>query len=315
MRNVLSLLIFLALLTPVMGQQDPHFTQYMFNSLYYNAAAAGVDGSTRASAFVRSQWIGYEPSFGAGGAPNSQMISFSAPLYKLKSGVGGYILNDHLGPQNNLQVQGMYAYHHALRNGKLSAAVKAGFYAQTLNFGLYRPVDPNDPLLSKTGKESQVRPDLGVGVMYSAEKFYGGVSFDHLIKSEFDFGVNQRSALSTAMNITGGYYYDVNLDITLNPSFLVKSDLKTYSFDLSLLGIYKETMWGGLSFRQSEAMILLVGYSFMKDKSMRAGFALDYIIKDQAAKQPASLEFMLSYDLPVNPGAGKKVIRTPRYRH
>ena len=74
-------------------------------------------------------------------------------------------------------------------------------------------------------------------------------------------------------------------------------------------------MWGGLAFRQSEAASLLLGYSLLKDKSLKLGTAVDFIVKDQAAKENFSLEVMLSYDLPVNPGSGKKVVRTPRYRH
>ena len=45
------------------------------------------------------------------------------------------------------------------------------------------------------------------------------------------------------------------------------------------------------------------------------GKALYYTIKDQKAKSATSHELMLSYQLPVNPGSGKKVVRTPRYRH
>jgi len=47
---------------------------------------------------------------------------------------------------------------------------------------------------------------------------------------------------------------------------------------------------------------------------MRLGYSLDYIVKDQAAKQVTSHELMLIYELPVVAGAGKKVVRTPRYR-
>ena len=74
-------------------------------------------------------------------------------------------------------------------------------------------------------------------------------------------------------------------------------------------------MWGGLAFRQGEAGSLLLGYSLLKDKSLKMGTAIDFIIVDAQAKENFSLEFMLSYDLPVNPGSGKKVVRTPRYRH
>jgi type IX secretion system PorP/SprF family membrane protein len=83
------------------AQQDALFTQYMFNNLYLTPAFAGVDGVTRFSAIHRSQWLGYQSSFGDGGAPTTTMASFNTPIYKLRSGAGVYILNDKLGPQNN----------------------------------------------------------------------------------------------------------------------------------------------------------------------------------------------------------------------
>jgi type IX secretion system PorP/SprF family membrane protein len=307
--------LFLALIIKSMAQQDPQFTQYMFNTLYYNPGFAGTEGVTKLTAMHRSQWLGYSPSFGGGGAPTTQIISMTAPIFKINSGFGAYIINDKLGPQNNLEAQASYAYHLGIKESKLSFGIRVGLFSQTLNFDQYRATDPNDPLLKASGKESQVRPDLSGGVFFRKEKYYAGISFNHLIKSEFDFGVNQRSALEQHYYLTGGYIYQVSFDLKFQFSTLVKTDLTQTSFDLSGLAFYKDTMWGGLSFRQSEAAILLLGYSFLKDKSLKLGYALDYVVKDQNAKQPTSHELMLSYELPVNPGSGKKVVRTPRYRH
>ena len=66
------------------AQQDPLFTQYMFNNLYMTPAFAGVDGVTRFTAVHRSQWLGYQSSFGDGGAPTTQLVSFNTPIYKLQ---------------------------------------------------------------------------------------------------------------------------------------------------------------------------------------------------------------------------------------
>jgi len=108
--------------------------------------------------------------------------------------------------------------------------------------------------------------------------------------------------------------YQVNFDLKFQFSTLIQSDLIKTSFNLTSLAYLKDTMWGGLSFRQGESVSLLMGYTFLKDKSMRLGYSLDYIVKDQAAKQVTSHELMLIYELPVTAGAGKKVVRTPRYR-
>lgn len=298
------------------AQQDPHFTQYMFNTLYYNPGFSGVEGIAKATAMHRSQWLGYEPTVGGGTAPTTQFISFTAPIFKLNSGFGAYVINDELGPQNNLEVQASYAYHLGIRESKLSLGVRVGMYSQTLNFDLYRATNPDDPLLrDNTGRASQIRPDLSVGAFFRKEKYYAGVSFNHLINSEFDFGVGQRSALQNHMYITGGYFYQVSFDLRFQFSTIIKTDFTKTSFDVSGLAYLKDTMWGGLSFRQSEAAILLLGYSFLKDKSLKFGYSLDYVISAQEAKQPTSHEFMLSYELPVNAGSGKKIVRTPRYRH
>ena len=298
------------------AQQDPQFTQYMFNSLYVTPAFAGVEGVTQLTAMHRSQWLGYESSFNDGGAPTTQLISFNSPIYKLKSGFGVYAVNDKLGPQNNIEAHAMYAYHLGLKDSKLSFGLKVGFYSQAINYDQYRAIHPDDPLLSgRTGKESQIRPDVGFGMFYRAEKFYLGAGINHLTRAEFDFGINQaRNALENHLNFTGGYYYEVNFDLTLTPTVLVKTDFKEYSFDLGVIGTLKDKMWAGLSFRQSEAANVLLGYSFLKDKSLRFGYAIDIVVKDQEAKENFSHELMLSYQLPVY-ATGKKVVRTPRYRH
>lgn len=298
------------------AQQDTQFSQYMFNNLFVSPAYAGVEGVTQLTAFHRSQWLGYQSSFGGdGGAPTTQMISFNTPIFKLRSGFGAYVLNDQLGPQNNQEVQLSYAYHLGIKESKLSFGIQLGAYSQTINGSHYRYIQNNDPLIIE-GKESQVRPDLGLGLYYRSEKYYLGMGVNHLLRSQFDFGQNiSRGALQNQINFTAGYFYEVNFDLKLNPTILVKTDLKQYSFDVGVIATLKDQMWAGLSFRQSEAAILMLGYSFLKDKSMKLGYSIDFIVKDAQAKQPTSHELMLSYQLPVNPGSGKKVVRTPRYRH
>ncbi|HYG04409.1 MAG TPA: type IX secretion system membrane protein PorP/SprF [Chryseosolibacter sp.] len=297
------------------AQQDPQFTQYMFNNLYLTPAYAGVDGVTQVTVFHRSQWLGYESSFGDGGAPTTQMVNFTTPVFKLRSGFGFYATSDKLGPQTNNEIQTMYAYHLGIKDSKLSIALKAGVYSMSINGRHYRYIDQGDELINE-GKVSQILPDLGFGLFYRSEKYYAGLSVNHLLRSQFDFGVNKsRNALENHMNFTAGYFHEVNFDLKVSPSILVKTDLKEYSFDLGIIATLKDKMWAGLSFRQSEAANVLLGYSFLKDRSLRLGYAIDVVVKDREAKENFSHEMMISYQLPVNPGTGKKVVRTPRYRH
>ncbi len=297
------------------AQQDAQFSQYMFNSIYITPAAAGGDGVSRFIAMHRSQWLGYQSSFDERGAPTSQFISFNAPIHKLNSGAGGYILHDKLGNLNNFQAQAMYAYHLGIGESKLSFGIKLGVFAQTVDGGEYRYIQEGDDLIIN-GKETQVRPDVALGMMYRNEKFYAGFGVNHITNATFDFGKNgSRNALERHLNFTAGYYYDVSFDLQIMPTVLVKTDFNEYSFDLGAIATYRNTMWGGLSFRQSEALNVILGYALLKDKSLKLGYSIDIVLIDKQAKSGSSHELMLTYDLPISPGSGKKIIRTPRYRH
>src|SRR5258708_26460474 len=205
------LIVFAARLS---AQQDPQFTQYMFNTIYYNPGFSGVEGVTKISALHRSQWLGYSPTYGGGGAPTTQLITFSTPIFKLNSGFGALVSHDNLGPFNNLEAQASYAYHLGVKNSKLSFGLRGGVYSQTVDFNMYRTFDANDPLLGdKTGSLTQVRPDMAAGIFCKKEKFNLDSGFSHLLPSPFTFLLTQRHSLQTHTYITGGYMYQVNFDL------------------------------------------------------------------------------------------------------
>lgn len=302
------------------AQQDPQLTLYMFNNLYYNPAFAGAEGVTRVSAIHRSQWLGYQATFDDGSAPQTQVLSMTAPIYRILPGASGFgfnVVNDKLGPLTNLQIQTSFAYHLGIKKSKLSFGVKLGMYSQSLDYDLYRFIHAEDPLLKdQAGKESQIRPDLSMGVLFRTEKYYAGLSFNHLLKSEFDFGISeQRNPLENHAYLTFGYIHKVNFDVTLRPSMLVQTDFNQFNFTIGGLIDYKDKMWGGMSFRQGEDVNAMFGYNFLKDRSLGVGSSFGYVVKGQDGKQPTTVEILVKYTLPVSPGGGKKIVRTPRFRH
>lgn len=303
------------------AQQDGQITLYMFNDLYFNPAFAGVEGVTKISALHRSQWLGYQATFDDGTAPTTQVLSMTSPIYRLLPGTSGFgvnIVNDKLGIQNNLQIQGAFAYHIGIKKSKLSVGVRFGIYSQSFDTDKLRPNEENDVVIDaiRNSGESQVRPDMAFGLYYRAEKVYAGISVNHLLKAEFDFGTDSvRNPLEQHYYLTGGYIHQVNFDLKLKPSLMIQTDLNTFNFTIGGVVVYKEKINAGLAFRQSEDANLIIGYNFLKDKSLSVNYSFGYIIKDQDAKQPTSHDFMLSYTLPVSPGGGKKIVRTPRFRH
>ena len=298
------------------AQQDPQFSQYMFNGLFLNPATSGVDGLTRFQLIARSQWTGYQGTFDQSGGLNTQIVSLNTPILRWKSGAGVYIVHDQIGPYINLQTQVSYAYHFPVKNGKLSLGVSGGFYSQAIDFTKYRFLEALDPLNTQN-IESQIRPDLALGIHYRAEKYYLGVGANHLLKPKFNFGLKQPldNELATNIYATGGYSYDLTYQIVLTPSVLFKTDLNTVSVDVNAIATYNQKFWGGLGYRQGDAAIVLLGFNAMKDNALRLGYAFDYTVIAQAAKRPTSHEFMLTYTLPPPVPGKKAVTRTPRFRH
>src|ERR1700753_3851287 len=77
------------------AQQDPQFSQYMFNPLYLNPAYAGSRGIMNGALEFRKQWVGW-----GDGAPTTEVLSINTPTKKGKVGLGLEVINDAIGPKN-----------------------------------------------------------------------------------------------------------------------------------------------------------------------------------------------------------------------
>jgi len=115
------LLLFTLCSVSMYAQQDPQFTQYMYNTMSVNPAYAGSNGHLTALLLHRSQWVGVN------GAPNTQVLAVDTPLEN-KLGVGGIISRDALGPSSEISVDGNVSYTIQLdsANSKLSFGMKLG---------------------------------------------------------------------------------------------------------------------------------------------------------------------------------------------
>ena len=74
------------------AQQDPMYSQYMFNTLAFNPAYAGSADVFTAMALSRNQWVGFD------GAPATQTLSLNSPLPGGKLALGGNLIHDVAGP-------------------------------------------------------------------------------------------------------------------------------------------------------------------------------------------------------------------------
>ena len=303
------------------AQQDPQFSLYMYNPVYYNPAAAGSEGVSRIQITQRMQYLGYQTS-GSGdenAAQSTQMVSFNMPLASIKSGIGFYALNDKYGPSVNQAVQVSYAYRLALKNGTLAIGVQAGMFNRGYDFNQFRPNDPGDPLLP-SGRINQFKPDIGAGVYYNTTDYWLGVSMTHLNKAKYSYIADRFTDPSDSKAyLTAGYRLGMGYNIDLQPSVLVQystaSGLPGSTVALNLLGTYDNRIWAGLGYRLKDALMLTAGINLMRNNALRVGYALDIVTSGTQIKSPTSHEILLSYALPAPDARKKPIIRTPRFRY
>jgi type IX secretion system PorP/SprF family membrane protein len=347
---LLSIIIFLTYIVSN-AQQDAQWSQYMFNSLYYNPGSAGMEGITRFNFISRTQWVGYQgtqtTSNGShikGGSPNTQILSVNSPLpplfnKKFQHGAGLYMLYDTKGPLRNLDFQFSYAPHFKLGKGTLGTGIRIGFTSQKI-VDQYIVVDQSDPIYqilhSGNGRITKNAPDFAAGLWYKTNKYYAGLSFDHLSQSKLTYqrnGIAFNTNLANHMYITGGYNFDMGL-LRITPSTIIQTDLNELTYLFGALATYNNKMWAGLNFRQSFAhrdeakkgktfsnddIVLYVGFNVLKNKkgedAVRLGYAFDFVTSGLSAKKRTSHEIMLSYMMASLISPPKPKVRTPRYRH
>lgn len=321
MVRVHTLLIGLLIVaTNVLAQQDPQFSQYNMNRAYFNPALITLDGASSVTLFSRSQWVGYETSFNdQGSAPTTQFLNFSTPLtlMKLPMSVGANLIFDQTGPLTQVIVQPSAAYTLSFPRGDLHLGIRPALINQRLDFAVLEFVDPND--VRNTGQmESDFVVDLDLGVGYSTEDFLIGLGVFHLLTPSYDYGLEDvnGATVNTAIlyNLYGEYYYQLTSSIQIIPNALIQTTINAFSYNAGVMARYNDKFWGGISYRDRDAVIFMVGYSFFENKSLGFGYSFDFIVDEQDAKATSSHEIHVRYVLPSLSTGSKKIIRTPRFR-
>lgn len=317
---VLVCLLLLLSLRPTFAQQDPQFSMYMYNPLYYNPAAAGSEGVSRLQLSHRTQYLGYQPTVtGDGGAQSTQLISFNVPLARYRSGLGIYAFNDRLGQITNQTVQLSYAYRIPLKDGTLALGVQAGLFNKGYDYGQLRPGEPNDPLIP-TGRINQARPDFGAGVYYNTTDYWIGVNLSHINQATYTLGTDRSTnPLSRVAYLTAGYRLGLGYDIDVQPSVLIQYDtqpgVRAATITANVVGTYDNRIWAGLGYRLGDALMATAGINLMRNNALRVGYALDLVAGGTQAKSLTSHEVLVGYALPAPDARKKPIIRTPRFRY
>ena len=116
----LILLVFALMINTSFAQQDPQYTQYMYNTMSVNPAYAGQREVLSVTGLYRTQWVGID------GAPKTQTLGIHAPLRNDKIGLGLSVVNDALGPANETYIDAKVIWfnHHQVHISIISGDIR-----------------------------------------------------------------------------------------------------------------------------------------------------------------------------------------------
>lgn len=305
--------------TSSFAQQDTRFSQYMFNNLAFNPAYAGSGDGLALAALYRKQWVNIE------GAPQTANLSAHSKVVEDgKVGLGLNLQFDEIGLTKVYSGFASYAYClKSSRRGEtpmLNLGISAGatYMQKSLSEAQGNSViDPTiDPIFNSGDDMSKVLPNFGLGAYYFLpNKYYIGLSVPRLLTNNFR---DQDAAIEKIAREFRHYYVTAGMvfgdEIKLRPSVLFKMvpGNAPIQFDLSLMALFKETIWLGTSFRADqgtapESLDFIVALQLQN--GVKIGYAYDLTLSDLSDYTTGSHEIMLSYDVKRESGR----IKSPRF--
>jgi type IX secretion system PorP/SprF family membrane protein len=293
-----------------MAQQDPQFTQYMYNTQIINPAYAGSRDALSFGLLYRSQWVGLE------GAPKTATFTANTPIGSLDNmGLGISIVRDELGPavESNVNIDYSYTINTSDYN-ELSFGIKAGLDLLDVDFTKLNIFDQMDPRF-QNNVDKKLQPQIGAGVYYNTDKFYAGLSVPNFLTTKhFDEGslanVDKETIAAERLHyfLIAGYVFDLSDSVKFKPATLIKAvSGSPLQWDVSANFLINEKFTLGVAYRWSAALSGLVG--FQASDAIFIGFGYDFQTTDIEDYTDGSYELMLRFDVFNKP----ERVLTPRF--
>ena len=293
------------------AQQDPQFTQYMYNMSVINPAYATTDeGMLNLGGLYRTQWVGVE------GAPKTGTFFAHTPInQKIEAGIS--FTNDNLGDvvtENNIYADFAYVLPVGL-DGKLSFGLKAGFTFFNANFDGFVLQSGNASTdIAFNENISKTFPNVGIGAFYFTENYYLGLSAPNMLTTkhlETENGIESTGVQSVHYFLTGGYVFDINANLKFKPAFMAKAvSGAPLSLDITANVLINEKLEAGLGYRLDDAVSALVNFRVAPD--LRIGYSYDFTTSNLGSYNSGSHEIFILFNVDLF-GFKSGYDRSPRF--
>ncbi len=308
MRKIILGIQIFVLSLGVNAQQDAMFTHYAFNTLAINPAYAGTRDALTITGLSRMQWVSFD------GAPVTQTLTLHTPIFSQNVGLGVSVLNDKIGPTNNLSLYVDFSYKiKVTEKAYLSFGLKSGLNYKKADLNSLLVADATDPFFM-ADEQSKLLPNFGFGLYYFTDKFYVGLSIPKLLENNFNENtVNGSVNLASEQKhyfLIGGAVFKLSESIDLKPTgFLKLTNGAPIELDITANFIFMDKFWTGIMYRTGDALGALAGLNITDQ--LAVGYSFDWSATNRTFKyNQGSHEIMLRYDFIYKE---KNMIRSPRY--
>jgi len=313
---------------PLRAQFDTQLSNYWAAINYFNPAYAGQTDNLEATLLSRIQWMGMP------NAPRSTVLTAQMPYSLLGKvqGFGASMYNDRSGLFSVTMYSGQYAWKKKMFKGLFSIGIQGGYISQS--FDGTKVIIPQDDYHQQTDEAIPTTLVTGhtidgaLGVFFSKEKWYAGLSVTHLLAPTLILNDTYQSEIPRTYYFTAGYNIKLsNPLLELQPTVLVKTmemsslylsddtllekvqanTLKAMMLntqvDVTMRMVYNKAFWGGLSWRKGDAVMLMLGAKF---KMIEAGYTYEYPISQIIKATSGTHEVFIRYSMKMNFNKGVK---------
>lgn len=288
LKNISILILFLSGLISS-GQSDVKLSNFVYTPLLYNPAYAGSSQGYSLTGFYTSQWLGFD------GAPETLIVTGHDRIGLTNLAVGFDLLSDQIGASKENRLVGNIAYHVRLSpKWVLSTGIKVGLRNYSIDYNLLSLENPGE-FRGFSGEISRMSLIVGTGVFLHRENFFVGLSVPNLLTSEYINDVRNPLAITTQnYYLTSGYKFDLNSDVHLQPTMLVRlAEGAPYSALFSINLDWKEKLYASLNYEHKFTAGAFIGLR-ITDQIM-AGYAYDTPISSFYQNNGGIHSFMINF--------------------
>lgn len=287
----------------VAAQQDPQYTQYMYNTLSVNSAYAGSLGHLAITGIYRTQWVGLE------GAPNTHSFTLDTPIAK-NLGLGLSVVSEEIGPSEEQYIDANFSY--TIQSGqthKLSFGLKGGGRVINIDWTKGNHKDPD--VQFRENITNKFLPVVGAGLYWHGERDYIGVAIPNFLTRErYNYDDIADDLVNEKMHVylIGGIVFDLSAHTKFKPAALVKYVAGAPLIaDFSANFMFNNVITLGASYRTGDSVSAMA--SLQITPQFLVGYAYDYTTTELQTYNSGTHEIMLRFELV----SRKKGLKSPRF--